>query len=136
LSTAKSHASCAVYQQTILMHVWIYRTVHTKDGDDVWNSVKDKMQAAMLLLGHVFPLEKVLQGHQLAAFVTTTHRTLHAELQMKEQQQVSDQTSTGKALGATHGKRAARCVGCQKHPCTVRLWCIANTVLFACLACT
>lgn len=63
------------------------RNVPFRDEVCLWDVVADKLIAAMLMLGHSFPLHKVLQGHRMAQFVVEKHR------------EVRDQLVSGKGTG-------------------------------------
>ncbi|KAL0047715.1 hypothetical protein WJX82_010235 [Trebouxia sp. C0006] len=49
------------------------RNVPFRDEVCLWDVVSDKLIAAMLMLGHSFPLHKVLEGHRMAQFVVEKH---------------------------------------------------------------
>lgn len=63
------------------------RDVPFRDEVCLWDVVADKLIAAMLMLGHSFPLHKVLEGHRMAQFVVERHKEVH------------DQLVTGKGTG-------------------------------------
>ncbi len=63
------------------------RNVPVRDEVCLWDVVADKLIAAMLMLGHSFPLHKVLEGHRMAQFVVGKHR------------EVRDQLVSGKGTG-------------------------------------
>ena len=63
------------------------RDVPFRDEVCLWDVVADKLIAAMLMLGHSFPLHKVLQGHRMVQFVVEKHK------------EVRDQLVTGKGTG-------------------------------------
>ena len=46
----------------------------------LWDVVADKLIAAMLMLGHSFPLHKVLEGHRMAHFVVEKHKEVRDQL--------------------------------------------------------
>ena len=46
----------------------------------MWDVVADKLIAAMLMLGHSFPLHKVLEGHRMAQFVVEKHKEVRDQL--------------------------------------------------------
>ena len=46
----------------------------------MWDVVADKLIAAMLMLGHSFPLHKVLEGHRMAQFVVEKHKEVREQL--------------------------------------------------------
>ncbi|DBB02180.1 TPA: hypothetical protein ACH3X3_011213 [Trebouxia sp. C0006] len=56
------------------------RNVPFRDEVCLWDVVSDKLIAAMLMLGHSFPLHKVLEGHRMAQFVVEKHTEVREQI--------------------------------------------------------
>ena len=59
------------------------QSCRSRDADphgNLWECVRDRMQAAILLLGHTFCLEEYLNGHLFVQYFQCMHTNLSAEL--------------------------------------------------------
>ena len=51
----------------------------------MWDIVKDKLLAAMIILARTFPLHEALQGHKMADWIHDQHQLLHQDLANQKQ---------------------------------------------------
>lgn len=51
----------------------------------MWDIVKDKLLAAVIILARTFPLHEALQGHEMADWIHEQHQLLHQDLANQKQ---------------------------------------------------
>lgn len=66
---------------------------------NLWECVSDRMQAAVLLLGHTFPLEECLNGHPFVQFVQCSHTNLSAHLETSSDEEEAESCPEEKEEG-------------------------------------
>ena len=80
---------------------------------DLWYNIKDRMQAAMLLLGRIFPLQSCLEGHILVDIIEDTFQVCSAEFETQRAQEQADLQTTNTEADVRDGR--AHCAKCKKH---------------------
>ncbi|DBA91100.1 TPA: hypothetical protein ACH3X1_016065 [Trebouxia sp. C0004] len=66
----------------------------------VWEKVKGRLVAAMLMLGNTWPLAKALNDHALVSFINEQHQILRKQLLQRQLQPENKQPETHKASGS------------------------------------
>ncbi len=66
----------------------------------VWDKVKGRLVAAMLMLGSTFPLAEALNNHVLVSFINEQHQILRKELLQRQVQPETKQHETHRASGS------------------------------------
>lgn len=66
----------------------------------LWEKVKGRLVAAMLMLGSTWPLAEALNNHVLVSFINEQHQFLHKELLHRQRQPENKQHETHRAPGS------------------------------------
>jgi mannitol-specific phosphotransferase system IIBC component len=66
----------------------------------VWDKVKGRLVAAMLMLGSTFPLAEALNNHVLVSFINEQHQILRKQLLERQRQPETKQHETHRASGS------------------------------------
>ena len=99
-----------------------------RDSQGIWDAVKDRLLASMLLLGYTWPLSEALDNHPLVTFINNEHRVRHNQIAHHDVHDVygsygSDpgKSDTGAAFQDSPSQEANRrppeafwCAGCSK----------------------
>ena len=92
------------------------------------------MQAAMLLLGHTFPLRKCLKGHILVDMIEKTHTIVQTKLKRQEQKDQNDLKTENTEPVAQQSNHADSGSTCKCERCGRRLWQVSLASLALVLA--
>ncbi len=66
----------------------------------VWEKVKGRLVAAMLMLGNTWPLAEALNNHVLVTFINEQHQILRKQLLQRQEQPENKQHETHRASGS------------------------------------
>ena len=66
----------------------------------VWDKVKGRLVAAMLMLGSTWPLAEALNNHVLVSFINEQHQILREQLLQRQVQPENKQHETHRASGS------------------------------------
>ena len=77
----------------------------------VWEKVKGRLVAAMLMLGNTWPLAEALNDHVLVTFINEQHQLLRKQLLQRQQQPENKQHETHRASGSESASPAKESPG-------------------------
>jgi len=77
----------------------------------VWEKVKGRLVAAMLMLGNTWPLAEALNNHVLVTFINEQHQILRKQLLQRQEQPENKQHETHRASGSESASPAKESPG-------------------------
>ncbi len=77
----------------------------------MWEKVKGRLVAAMLMLGSTWPLAEALNNHALVTFINEQHQVLRKQLLQRQLQPDSKQHETHRASGSESASPAKESPG-------------------------